>query len=106
MASMVRLCLVQGSVLGPLLFCIYIRKVPEILKHSMSQLYADDIAFFIIGLDLPAMLQDLQDDLTALAVRPFRSEEAHHEPRQDAISNPAAVTPASSAVATAQPLDL
>ena len=58
----------QGSVLGPLLFCIYIRKVPEILKHSMSQLYADDIAFFIIGLDLPAMLQDLQDDLTALEV--------------------------------------
>ena len=58
----------QGSVLGPLLFCIYIRKVPEILKHSMSQLYADDIAFFIIGLDLPAMLQNLQADLTALEV--------------------------------------
>jgi len=37
----------QGSVLGPLLFCIYIRSAPACFKHSLSQLYADDIAFYI-----------------------------------------------------------
>ena len=38
----------------------------ETVKHNISQLYADDIAFFIIGLDLPAMLQDLHHDLAVL----------------------------------------
>ena len=71
----------QGSLLGPLLFCInfYIRKEPENLKHSMSQLYAGGIAFFIIGLDRSAMLQDLQDDLTALEV---------HLDRKGLVMNP------------------
>ena len=56
----------QGSVLGPLLFCVYIRKVPQIVRNSISQLYADDIAFFVIGTDLSVMLRKLQDDLSAL----------------------------------------
>ena len=58
----------QGSVLGPLLFSIYIRHVPSIFTHSVSQLYADDIAFYIIGRHKPAIMQQLQADLSAFAL--------------------------------------
>ena len=37
----------QGSVLGPLLFSLYVRHVPGVLRHAESQQYADDIAFYI-----------------------------------------------------------
>jgi hypothetical protein len=32
----------QGSVLGPLLFVIYINDIPEVIKHFSCKLYADD----------------------------------------------------------------
>jgi len=40
----------QGSVLGPLLFCIYINDVHTILSKSISQLFADDIAFYVTSI--------------------------------------------------------
>ena len=58
----------QGSVPGALLFSIYIRHVPSIFTHSVSQLYADDIAFYISGRHIPAIMQQLQADLSALAL--------------------------------------
>jgi len=56
----------QGSVLGPLLFVIYIRNVPSLFKHSLSQLFADDIAFYISGRDCHSIIRLLQDDLASL----------------------------------------
>ena len=56
----------QGSVLGPLLFCVYIRGVPAQFRHSISQLYADDIAFNKKSRNIVKLCADLTEDLNIL----------------------------------------
>ena len=38
--------ILQGSVLGPLLFLMYINDIPHCLKHSKSIVFADDTTIF------------------------------------------------------------
>ena len=55
----------QGSVLGPLLFCLYIRSVPSsiFLSRSMSQLYVDDITFYTSSESIDTLCDTLSSDL-------------------------------------------
>ena len=52
--------------LGPLQFCIYIRDVPAQFRHSNSQIYADDIAFYNNSTNIVHLCADLTEDLNLL----------------------------------------
>jgi len=56
----------QGSVLGPLLFCIYIRTAPTCSKFSISQLFADDLTFYVSSTDSRSICVQLTSDLENL----------------------------------------
>ena len=56
----------QGSVLGPLLFCVYIRNVPSVFSRSKCQIYADDICFYYPSYNLSDITTVLSRELEIL----------------------------------------
>ena len=56
----------QGSVLGPLLFCIYVRHAPRVPLNCSALLYADDIALCAMAKSLATVFAKLQADLDSL----------------------------------------
>lgn len=55
----------QGSVLGPLLFSLYINDLPNHINHSKCHMYADDVQILASGsaLDGPNIINRINEDL-------------------------------------------
>jgi len=57
----------QGSVLGPLLFALYINNLPSIIDFSNTDLYADDSELHYSHSDLGVVETQVQSDLDKVA---------------------------------------
>ena len=56
----------QGSILGPLLFLIYINDLPKCLDHSVARLYVDDTNLTFSGCYLSVLQNEMKNDLNKL----------------------------------------
>ena len=56
----------QGSILGPLLFLIYVNDINKAVSHGSLRLFADDTNIFYKGKDSRLLLEHIQEDLTRL----------------------------------------
>ena len=69
----------QGSILGPLLFLIFINDLPQIINHSNLRLYADDTALYCAH-ENPVIAQHwLQTDLDALVLARVQAQSVNNK---------------------------
>ncbi|CAB3981250.1 Hypothetical predicted protein [Paramuricea clavata] len=58
----------QGSILGPLLFLVYINDLPNCLKSADCDMFADDTQLGTANKDVKVIFETLNDDLANISV--------------------------------------
>ena len=68
----------QGSILGSLLFSLYINDMPKCLKSTTPCLYADDTEIFASSPDYDTLVKNLNDDLKNIHTWLTKNKLQHH----------------------------
>ena len=57
----------QGSILGPLLFLLYVNNLPDVVTKCTVNMYADDVAIYLASKDVNEVADSLNEDLSHIA---------------------------------------
>ena len=76
----------QGSILGPLMFLLYINDLPEYLKFTTPDLYADDTQIYASSDSYDELVNFLNSDLENINRWLFDNKLQHHATKTKLMS--------------------